>query len=318
VKPPLTITAFMDGRPGHEKQTSGVLDALARLTPVTVTARTVHRPGAVGCAAGWLRVLAGPKRRRSPIAPAADLIIGTGSSTHIPMLLERRRRGGRVVACMTPDFPLARAFDLCFVPRHDRTRPADNIFFTTGPPNPLVYSTAADPGRGLILVGGIDPKSHVWETESLVTQIARLVERHPDRQWTLSSSPRTPQETEDRLEGMAAGRNRIDFFRARDTPPGWIETAYGDNAVVWVTADSISMVYEALTAGCRVGLLPVAWKRRHGKFQRSEHYLLENRLVTSYEAWFENGCMGDRPPRFHEAGRCAREMLERWWPDRLP
>ncbi|MBI9084064.1 MAG: mitochondrial fission ELM1 family protein [Desulfobacterales bacterium] len=316
---PLAIIAFFDGRPGHEKQTRGVLAALARLTSLTVAERRVDRPGAVTTAGRWLGYLAGTVVGRRPEqAPAADLIIGTGTSTHIPMLLAKKRWGGRAVTCMTPNRPLARAFDLCFVPRHDRTRPAANIVFTTGPPNPLVYGTGHDPNQGLVLVGGVDPKSHVWHTDDVVDRIACMIEKEPDRHWTLASSPRTPEETEARLDRLARDRPTVSFFRAADTLPGWIEKAYGQSAVVWVTADSISMVYEALSAGCRVGILPVAWKRRRGKFQRSENYLLENRLVTSYETWLENGRMADRPPRLDEAGRCAEEILRRWWPDRLP
>ena len=33
---PLSVLAFFDGRPGHEKQTQGILDALAGMTPVEI------------------------------------------------------------------------------------------------------------------------------------------------------------------------------------------------------------------------------------------------------------------------------------------
>lgn len=316
---PLAIIAYFDGRPGHEKQTRGVLAALARLTPLAVTERRVDRAGGVSAAGNWLGYLAGTVFRRLPEqVPGGDLIIGTGTSTHIPLLLAKKQCGARAVTCMTPNWPLARNFDLCFVPRHDRTRPAANIVFTTGPPNPLVYGSGHDPNQGLVLVGGIDPKSHVWNTDDVADRIAGLIEKEPDRHWILASSPRTPEETEWRLGRLARDCPTVSFFRAADTRPGWIETAYGQSAVVWVTADSISMVYEALSAGCQVGILPVVWKRNRNKFQRSENYLLENRLVTSYETWLENGRMAERPPRLDEAGRCAEEILRRWWPDRLP
>lgn len=316
---PLRIAAFFDGRPGHEKQTLGLIRALERLTSVTVAE---HRPPQRTWPAIWAfgaaRALGGRLGPGRTAADPVDLILGTGSRIHPAMLDMKRTTGARAVTCMTPNFPLVGAFDLCLVPRHDRTRPAKNIFTTIGPPNPLAFSPAQDARRGLVLVGGTDPKSHIWDEDAVVEMVGRVMDRSPHVRWTVSSSPRTPAATEARLARIAGEVPRAAFFRARDTPAGWVETAYGESAVAWVTADSISMVYEALTAGCRVGILPVTWKRPQGKFARSEQYLLENRLVTSYEAWLETGRMAERPPRFDEAGRCAREILRRWWPNRLP
>ncbi len=59
-----------------------------------------------------------------------------------------------------------------------------------------------------------------------------------------------------------------------------MEEQYDKNKVVWVTADSISMIYEALTAGCRVGIFPMQWRKEKGKFKRNEDLLLEKKLVT--------------------------------------
>ena len=82
----------------------------------------------------------------------------------------------------------------------------------------------------------------------------------------------------------------LDFFDYRNTPPGWIEKQYDKNNVVWVTADSISMIYEAITAGCTVGILPMRWLRENSKFKRNENVLLEKSLVTPFTAW-EQGNM---------------------------
>ncbi len=73
--------------------------------------------------------------------------------------------------------------------------------------------------------------------------------------------------------------------RFADTGPGWIEERYAECLKVWVTADSMSMVYEALSAGCRVGLLPVRWKAEKNKFRRSAEYLIENGLAVPFSAW---------------------------------
>ena len=158
---PLAIVAFIDGRPGHEKQTKGVLAALARLTPIDVTFRTV-RPGsfAVGLK-DWIRYFSCCiiPRRKSFERPAVDLIIGTGAYTHIPMLVLNKSAGAKTVTCMSPAFPFIRKMDLCFIPRHDGKRSQGNSFITTGPPINPSAKRDHDPKKGLILVGGIDKKS---------------------------------------------------------------------------------------------------------------------------------------------------------------
>jgi mitochondrial fission protein ELM1 len=265
-----------------------------------------------------------PPRRADSNAPPVDLIIGTGSHTHIPMLLAKKlqsRRSGRqvrVITCMTPESLLQNKFDLCFVPVHDEPAVKDNIFITVGPPNALKYEKKHLDDRGLILVGGVDTKSHVWKSEEVVAQLRIIIDRNPTVHWTISSSPRTPENTCQSLEAMAASMKRVSFFRAVNTPSGWIEEQYALNRTVWVTADSISMVYEALTAGCSVGVLPVEWVRSDNKFNKSLNSLTKKEMIIAFEAWQNGAPMPDRKDELlNESKRCAEEILRRWWPDRL-
>lgn len=317
---PLQVVSFWDGRLGHEKQTRGVLAALAKLTAIEEVPRTVHPLSRTERIRSWLSFLAalirpvGPKTGGNP----ADLIIGTGSASHIPMLLFKKKcAGARVVTCMTPDFPFRGRMDLCFVPQHDRQKLRDNIFETIGPPNNVAYTDTHDQRRGLILVGGVDPKSHHWDSEALVDQVKTLVKKGSDFRWTISSSPRTPPETLRKMEDLAARNSGVEFFNSLNTPAGWIEQQYLQNFTVWVTADSVSMVYEALTAGCRVAILPVRWRRKDNKFQQSLDFLRANNYVTSYDTWLTAGHFTATGVRMDEASRCAQELLRRWWPNRL-
>ena len=249
---------------------------------------------------------------------SVDLIIGTGSSTHIPMLLYQKTCKAKVVTCMSPDFPFNRRINLCFVPQHDRKKLVANRFFTVGPPNNLVYQDRHDTEKALILIGGVDIKSHRWRTETVVAQVRTILKENPSLTWTLSSSPRTPDDTISQIERLASQSPKVNFFRSAETPAGWIEAQYAQSDIVWVTADSISMIYEALTAGCRVGGLPVEWNQRDSKFQRSLDYLVQQGQISLYEMWVSNKGPMIRGARLDEASRCAREILERWWPDRLP
>lgn len=316
---PLSVVAFLDGRPGHEKQTKGVLRALAELTPINIEYRKTPLPSFGSLIKDWWNYFSPKFFSRQKSTSPVDLIIGAGSRTHIPMLLFKKKCAAlpKTVTCMTPILPLLREFDLCLIPQHDGAAAADNIFITVGPPGTATYSSHHDPQKGLILVGGLDEKSHVWNTDMVLAQVRGITEKEPAMRWTISSSPRTPEETIKKLEAFAGTGENVIFFRAEETPSGWIEEQYGIHADVWVTADSISMVYEALTAGCRVGILPVAWKREKSKFQRSLQYVTGNRLVIPYEKWLtgEETMVQGKP--LDEASRCAGEIMQKWWPDRL-
>ena len=320
---PLSIVVFQDGRPGHEKQTNGLVQAVSAITPVKPADTEVVQPSAMNLIISWLQYLFssivpfGPGRNDR----SADLVIGTGAHTHLPMLLFKKNciAAPRIVTCMSPGALLLKRFDLCCIPRHDEPVRRDNIFTTLGPPNNVAFSTSHIPDRGLILVGGTDNKSHTWNSRSLVQKITSIIERDHAVTWTLASSPRTPADTCQLLDETAAGMQKVSFFRSTETEAGWVEEQYALNAKVWVTGDSMSMIYEALTAGCSVGILPVQWKQRHNKFQTSIDLLAAKELVIEYDKWLAGAAMNplSQVP-LNEAHRCAEEILRRWWPDRLP
>jgi mitochondrial fission protein ELM1 len=323
---PLSVLAYFDGRPGHEKQTQGILDALAGMTPIKIDSVKVPLSPATylkDLTIYFLPFLQGIAQRND--FQPVDLVIGTGSHTHLPMLLQKKRqhkssgKQARLVTCMTPDKYLLSRFDLCFIPMHDQPALVDNVFITQGPPNTVRHGGDQYSDRGLILVGGIDTKSHIWHSSAIIGMIRMIVDKQPGISWTVSSSPRTPEETCNSLAELAGSMQNVKFFRSEDTPAGWVEEQYNLNRSVWVTADSVSMVYEALTAGCSVGVLPVEWLRQDNKFLRSLRNLTGNSLVVDFHDWQQGTPMPmlkDKP--VNESRRCAEEILRRWWPDRLP
>jgi hypothetical protein len=231
------------------------------------------------------------------------------------MLKMKQVTGAPAVTCMTPASYLRYLFDLCFVPYHDGIAAGGNIMITTGPPNCAVPSREKDPDQGLILIGGIDRKSHHWDSAAIAGYVRHLAEANPAVRWTVASSPRTPVETVTALEAVTHDMTNVVLCRFADTGPGWIEERYAECLKVWVTADSMSMVYEALSAGCRVGLLPVRWKAEKNKFRRSAEYLIEKSLAVPFSAWHaeRNDEWPDNEP-LNEARRCAEEIVKRWLP----
>lgn len=316
--PELNIAAFLDGRPGHEKQTRSILTAMASITPLNVYTRSLKPSHGIQRFLEGLKAFL-PDRKLSADSSGlkVDMIIGTGSTTHLPMIAMKRRSKAKLVTCMTPDPLLLRCFDLCLVPRHDNPPQRHNIFTTFGPPCMKIGDLRHEARKGLILAGGIDPKSHCWDTSAFMTQIQELDSRIRGMTWTISSSPRTPADTVERLRDFSGEKENVTFFSADETPAGWIESAYRAHSQVWVTADSVSMVYEALTAGCRVGILPVAWKHPRNKFQQGIDDLNANGRVLDYRDWKQGKPWPEITEPLNEAGRCASEIFKRWWPERL-
>lgn len=312
---PLKIAVFLDGRPGHEKQSLGIVNALERRTDIGVQMIQVEAQGLLGTLVNLFKLKVFDCGITSQVTDA-DLYIGTGRQTHLPLLLSQKRYGGKAVCCMTPDFLVRGNFDLCCIPNHDNLPESDKILHTFGAPNSSTNKKRHQAGRGLILVGGIDEKSHIWKSERLLAQVEEIVETYKKIHWVISSSPRTPDETVQKIQKVAGNMDRLEFYHYTDTPRGWVEEQCDDCKFVWVSSDSVSMVYEALTAGCTVGLLPVDWKKKDSKFQRSEEFLLEGNHALSFEAWKSGGEWIDIKQDFDEAARCADFILEKWWPER--
>ncbi len=310
----LKVTAFYDGRPGHEKQTRGILRELAQIVDLDLTEVRVHRRNLLAD----LLDLAGlfiSRRGHRDGDPAVGLLLGTGSRTHVPMLKMKLATGAPAVICMTPASYLRCLFDLCFVPYHDGIAAGGKVMITAGPPNCAVPSGEKDFNQGLILIGGLDRKSHHWDSSAIAGYVRQLAGAEPAVRWTVASSPRTPVETVTALEAVAQEMTNVILRRFADTGPGWIEERYAECLMVWVTADSMSMVYEALSAGCRVGLLPVRWKAEKNKFRRSAEYLIEKGLAMPFSAGAA-GNKGEWPANepLNEARRCAEEIVTRWLP----
>ena len=295
-RPPVVIWLVSDGKPGHVNQSVGLADALARATPAEIVQLPALSP--LRAWAAWLA-------RRFPGAPASspDLIIGAGQATHATLLAAQRAHGGRTVVLMKPSLP-RRWFDLCIVPGHDGVKADAHTLVTAGALNRVRPAATRDPQRGLLLIGG--PSAHFdWDTDGIAVQIRSIVARTPETQWTLTTSRRTP---EDFVATLSPAAN-LAVVPHTETPPDWLPAQLAQSATVWVTPDSASMVYEALTAGAGVGVfdLPVrpASRIAHGVAQ-----LADTHRVTRFVTWCAEGQLHPNTQPLAEADRCAAWILE--------
>ncbi|MFN2309530.1 MAG: mitochondrial fission ELM1 family protein [Gammaproteobacteria bacterium] len=303
---PLIVWRFIDGKPGHENQTAGLVQALQALRPVEV--HDIRAPHGLAAAAAWaLWWFPWGDTRPDP-----DLLLGAGHATHFPLLAARRARGGRAVVLMRPGLP-GGGFDLCVIPQHDAPRPAENVFITQGVLNRVRPAAAKDPRQGLILIGG-PSKHHRWSEREVIEQLAQI-QAHSDaaQRWRLTSSRRTPP-------GFLAALNkivdpaRIEVVPFERTDANWVPAQLAWAGTVWVTADSVSMLYEALTAGAAVGLIELP-ADGGDRVSGGVETLIDTGQVTRFSQWRAGADL--RAPRqpLNEASRVAREILQRWFSD---
>jgi mitochondrial fission protein ELM1 len=299
----VVIWRFSDAKAGHDNQSLGLVEALAAEVWCDI-----HSAAPLGAAASVAGLITG----RTPAYashPDPDLILGAGHATHLSMLAARRSRGGRVVVLMTPTLP-KRLFDLCLIPEHDAPRAADNVVVTRGALNRVRPRDERDASTGLILLGG--PSAHFgFDREKVLAQIEAVVRRDSAIFWTAASSRRTPPELVDSLRMMKAPN--LELVPVEEAAPGWLAERLARAARAWVTEDSASMVYEALSSGAAVGLLNLD-AARPGRVSRGVDRLVNEQWVTRYDQWLEGKALRKPKAPLNEAQRCAKLLID-LWPD---
>jgi len=293
-----------DGKAGHVNQALGLLDALARRT--AVESHAVPAPSPKRAWVSWAARRFAPGEGK----PRPDLLIAAGHNTHMATLAARRCYGGKSVVLMKPSLPV-KWFDLCVVPEHDEQPERKNVITTRGVLNRVTPGDAVEPSRGLILVGG-PSKHHGWDREALLTQVRSIVEHTPGVSWRLTTSRRTPADTTAALVAMSGGG--LEAVPVEQTGPDWVARELRGAGSAWVTEDSVSMVYEALSSGAAVGVLAVPRRGKAGRVVRGLDRLAASGAVTGHASWLATagGAMKPGGAPLREADRVAGLILERW------
>lgn len=293
------IRVLSDGRPGHENQSVGLAEAIARrsgarLEIVRFTPGDLLWNRLRKAVAGDLRV---------------DLMIAAGHKTHLTLSLVARKLGAKSVVIMSPTWPLW-FFDLCLAPQHDlpagrRSHP--RVIQTFGALNRVPEEIPAKQARGVVLIGG-PSKAHGWSAEPLLKAITTVVNARSELAWTVSDSRRTPEGFLEQLrqQGLAA-----EIISHTQTKPDWLPAQLGAAEEAWVTEDSVSMIFEAVTAGARTGILPAPALNPKADPVRAVRELVQAGHATDYESWTRNGRQLPPAKPLHETGRCADLVLAR-------
>ena len=298
------IRILSDGRPGHENQSVGLAEALRRRTGAEVD--LVRFKPDEGVMAKIKAACRRDTERRDP-----QLIIAAGHRTHWPLLAARRSFRARAVVIMKPSLPTW-CFDLCLVPRHDLkgAESGARIVATRGALNRLPETASVKNGTGVILIGG-PSKHHNWAGAPLIAAIKEIVRREPKLAWTVADSRRTPERF---LSEVAALGLPVEIVPHAKTTPGWLPSVLMAAEETWVTEDSTSMIFEAITARSRVGLLPLPAKHAGDRMVRAVDDVVAAGYAVRHAEWLASGKMMAQTAPLHESGRCADEIVRRFFP----
>lgn len=290
-----TIYIVSDGKSGHLNQSRGLAAAIGRIRPARV-----------------MEVPVDGKREVPQPEQDAGLILAAGHRTFSKAYSLRKYLGLPTVALMNPGWMARQRFDLSIIPKHDGVAPSKTVILSEGVLNTITPATDASPTEGLLLIGG-PSKHHHWEDESLIAQLHTLLSREKEMHWTATSSRRTPASTDQLLRECAEQySDRFSFIPVSETPQGWVAEQLQRCGVCWVSEDSVSMVYEALTAGARVGLIDVPRKGRLGRVVRGAVSLIDRGVVTPFDEWVSGKPLPSPQEPLAEADRIAKLLLERY------
>lgn len=237
--------------------------------------------------------------------PDPDLIIAAGHGTHLSMLCARHARAGKAIVLMKPSLPAA-LFDLCFIPSHDKPGSAKNIVQTQGALNTSLPSSQLNAARGLVMIGG-ESKHYSWDNTSLTAQIKEVLNT-PNIQWHITDSPRTPDISRRSMHKLAS--DNVQYIPFNQAPAAWLHDALQQAGTVWVSEDSISMIYEAITSGASVGVFNVPIKNP-GRISSAVKKMLDDKLITAFHRWKSGTPLSPAKPPLNEAARCAQLLLNR-------
>ncbi|CAI8233757.1 MAG: Uncharacterised protein [Marinobacterium sp. xm-d-530] len=278
------IWIISDEKPGHVNQSLGLVEALLEFQP-NLTFKTLTLKGVSSA-------LFAKKRPK--------LIISAGRATHFWNWILSLRFGVKNIVLMRPSLPYS-FFNLALVPEHDAPPASYRVVRTKGAINrmkPAIKQSASQ----LILLGG--PSKHViWDDQRIIDQIDALAEVS-NGLLNVATSRRTPND----LLQMLRTKKSIRVIEPDSVEADWLPNTLATNEQVIVSSDSVSMVYEALTAGCTVSLIRLE-STPNSRTQQGVDSLVEQGLV---------GATADQKPvnpvsNFREATRCAEIILERTW-----
>ena len=267
------IVYVSDGKAGHRSQALGLFQAMQRQQAnATFEEISINDLPIISL----IKALFFSKNTLFEQAP--NFIFGVGSHTHFRVwLLGKIFKKAKTVILMKPNLPIA-WFDYAVIPEHDGIPANSRVIVTRGALNPIRNENRHQKARILIALGG-SSKRHQWNQEKVLLSVQQIVEHNPNSEIILTTSRRTPAKFIDILRQQSFAQY-LQICPVEQTPQGWIFEEMQKAEAVWVTEDSVSMIYEALTAGCRVGVIAMD-RLKQDRITNSVDVLLEKKFIAN-------------------------------------
>lgn len=260
----LQLCLLTDDKPGHKSQLQGLLQGFQNL--VAVDEQWLSVSGGFGATVKQLRQL-----------PSNSLLVGAGRKTWRFLVWAKYRFGLQTVVLMRPRLWPLRCFDYIVPPRHDGLTNTNNIIVTEGALNPIQPAQELNEHKGLVLIGG--PSQHYgWDNEKIAQQIKTVVGNNSECVWHITNSRRTPEGLLQIIQQF--GLANIEVYPCQKTPNDFVRKSLNQAGKVWVSEDSMSMVFESLSAGGQVGLLQVPRKKVGRVTQCIDDLIQSKKVVT--------------------------------------
>jgi uncharacterized protein len=265
----LCIWIFHDARPGHLNQLKGLVNRML-----------AHEK----CECHWFNVAQHKLKLRNLFYlpgfykpyPKPDMILGAGHQTHTSILIAGFIYKAFTSVIMKPSLP-HKLFNAVLCPRHDGLADSPRVLSTFGPINNIVKNNTSTARQerplNLILLGGLSKHYH-FDSAAITQQVKDICTQDPNVEWILSNSPRTPESINSALHLLELPNLSLQDYRDKDAT--LLQEALPKARFTWVTPDSMSMVFEALTGGGQVGLFQCKPKRA-------------NRITTQIEKLVDDG-----------------------------
>jgi uncharacterized protein len=295
----LILWILGDGKPGHENQSLGLAEAISRRVPCQI-----HRISLAGQSNMLRRLQSAVKA--SELLPRPDFIIGAGHATHLALFFLARKYHTRSIVLMRPSLPMS-LFTLCIVPVHDFKKPptAQNLILTHGALNRVSPPCGETRCGKVVLLGGAS-RTHGWDGDALTAQLRELRKAGP---FILADSRRTPSSF---VEGLISQLPDIQFYPHQTTASNWLPQTLASAEEIWVTEDSVSMIYEALSSGARVGLLSLPRLKKKNRVLSGLEQLIAAGYITPFASWQKSLELSAPSPPLREADRCAEYLIRKF------
>lgn len=302
----MNICYLCDGKAGHQAQVIGLISALQTCVTVNLDTIMVNQTGF----ARWFTAYS--QLKFAPNVP--DLIIGAGHATHIPLwLMGKRFKTAKTLVLMKPSLPIT-CFDYAIIPAHDNPINKTNIFVSQGVLNRFVNENRHQLDKIFILVGGENKRYDFndYQIFQAIQQLCNYYQNQPTANFPkiiITSSRRTPHNLVTQLTKFCQSMDNVQFFPMEKTTSDWLNEQYQTAAIVWVTADSVNMIFEALTAGCQVGVIDLSKKKTDRVTIMLDNLITDNKVVRLSD--FLHGKEMPKPNVMNEAKRASEWLLQK-------